>query len=418
MSVLVNRDHIGIFGKMNAGKSTLMNLLTQQNASIVDDTPGTTTDTKIMLQEIHGMGPVKLFDTAGIDEKDALGEKKRKKVHADLKACDLLLLVIRPVEDDFSREKEIIAMARELDKQLLVIYNLFSPDESAAVLKVETALPELKFYQKLQINAELTSERPRLLDFILTHYESKNHEQPLLPFLKRDAFYILNIPMDEETPPGRYLRPQAMCEEYITRHWAYPVSFRMDLGKARKGDLFERERFENFIAQFKNRPAGIITDSQAMDIMNLWAPEDIPLTTFSIVMINYVSRGRLTDFYDGVRVLDRLSSADRVLIVEACNHSRIKEDIGTVQIPAMLEKKYPGVTVEYNFGREFQDNENLAAYQLIIHCGACMITSQKLSARLRDLRVLGIPYTNYGFVLSYMQGERALQRVMQPWETK
>jgi len=413
--VLVERDHIGIFGRMNCGKSSLMNLLTQQPTSIVDPTPGTTADTKIALQEIHGLGPVKLFDTAGRDEAGALGSKKRARGVADLKECDLVLLVIDPDTQSFATEHEILAQARELDKQILVIYNLFQFSSGQRIPLVEESVPLLRFHQKISLAAIDPSYRQPLLDFILANFVSKNCRMELLPFVERDEFYILNIPMDDETPPGRYLRPQAMAEEYITRRWAYPVSYRMDLGKARSGDAGEKRRFEAFLGSLSRRPKAIITDSQAMDLMRTWTPDDVMLTTFSIMMINYVSRGRLARFAEGIKVLDCLRAGDKVLIAEACNHSRIAEDIGTVQIPRSIEQRWPGVVVEHNFGRQFQENDRLSSYKLVIHCGGCMISSQKLLARLRDLDSIGVPYTNYGVFLAYMQGPDALRRVLQPF---
>ncbi|MBN1358966.1 MAG: 50S ribosome-binding GTPase [Sedimentisphaerales bacterium] len=413
--MLVERDHIGIFGKMNSGKSSVMNLLTQQETSIVDATPGTTADTKIALQEIHGMGPVKLFDTAGLDESSLLGEKKRAKVFADLKECDLVLLVIDPDTPSFVTENEVLEKARELDKQILVIYNLFDPSGAARIEAVEAEIPLLKFHRKISLVAIDKSCRPALLEFILANFVSKNVKMRLLPFVEPDKFYVLNIPMDAETPPGRYLRPQAMAEEYITRHWAYPVSYRMDLGKARAGDASERKRFDEFLASFGRRPQAIVTDSQAMDLMHSWTPSDVMLTTFSIMMINYVSRGRLGRFVEGIETLETLTSGDKVLIAEACNHSRIAEDIGTVQIPQFIRRRWPGVVVEHNFGREFQDNEQLLSYKLVIHCGGCMISAQQLLARIRDLDAIGIPYTNYGIFLAHIQGPEALRQVLVPW---
>ena len=413
--MLVERDHIGIFGKMNSGKSSIMNLLTQQATSIVDATPGTTADTKIALQEIHGMGPVKLFDTAGLDEATGLGEKKRAKVLADLKECDLVLLVIDPDTEDFVTENEVLEKARELDKQILVIYNLFKHSGAERIGIVEQALPLLKFHKKIELVAVDAGCRQDLLGFILANFISKNAKMELFPFLERDEFYVLNIPMDDETPPGRYLRPQAMAEEYITRHWAWPVSYRMDLGKARRGDASERKRFDDFLNGFGKRPKAIITDSQAMDLMSPWAPDDIMLTTFSIMMINYVSRGRLAAFAKGIEAADTLQAGDKVLIAEACNHSRIAEDIGTVQIPNFIKQHWPDVQIDHNFGREFQENEQLQSYKLVIHCGGCMITAQKLLARIRDLDSIGVPYTNYGVFLSYAQGREALRRVLLPW---
>jgi [FeFe] hydrogenase H-cluster maturation GTPase HydF len=413
--VLVERDHIGIFGKMNCGKSSIMNMLTQQETSIVDPMPGTTADTKIALQEIHGMGPVKLFDTAGLDEAGDLGSKKRAKGMADLKECDLVLLVIDPDTQGFETESGILRQARELDKQILVIYNLFQPSSEQRIPLVEERVPLLRFHKKINLVAIDPSCRKPLLDFILGNFVSKNCKMELLPFVERDEFYILNIPMDAETPPGRYLRPQAMAEEYITRQWAYPVSYRMDLGKARSGDAGERRRFDAFLGSLNRRPKALITDSQAMDLMHTWTPDDMMLTTFSIMMINYVSRGKLASFAEGVKALDDLQAGDKVLIAEACNHSRIAEDIGTVQIPKFIERHWPGVVVEHNFGREFQENDRLASYKLVIHCGGCMITAQKLLARIRDLDSIGVPYTNYGVFLAYAQGREALRRVLCPW---
>jgi len=400
---------------MNCGKSSIMNLLTQQETSIVDPTPGTTADTKVALQEIHGMGPVKLFDTAGLDEGSILGQKKRAKVLADLKECDLVLLVIDPDTQEFATEQMILEDARELDKQILVVYNLFTPLSKERIPLVEQSVLLLRFHKKISLVAVDPSHRQPLLDFILANFISKNVKMELLPFVQRDEFYVLNIPMDVETPPGRYLRPQAMAEEYITRHWAYPISYRMDLGKARSGEAGERRRFDAFLASVSRRPKAIITDSQAMDLMHMWVPGDIMLTTFSIMMINYVSRGRLAAFVEGIKALDTLKAGDKVLIAEACNHSRIAEDIGTVQIPNYIQHRWPGVVVEHNFGREFQENDRLASYKLVIHCGGCMISAQKLLARIRDLDSIGVPYTNYGVLLAWIQGPQALRRVLQPF---
>jgi len=412
---MIEREHIGIFGKMNSGKSSIMNLLTQQQTSIVDPTPGTTADTKVSLHEIHSLGPVKLFDTAGLDEDSRLGDKKRVKVFSDLKECDLILLVVDLSTGDFSTEKEIIDQAREEDKQLLIVYNLFKDEHEQLIPEFENHVPLSRFYKKINLKAIDNSFRMPLIDLILENYESKNISLELLPFIEQDEFYVLNIPMDEETPSGRFLRPQQMCVEYITSNWAYPVSYRMDLKRARANDHAEKNRFLDFIDNMKKRPKAIITDSQAMDIMSLWTPPDIHLTTFSIMMINYISKGRLDEFVAGVKSLENIAPGSRILIAEACNHSRIQEDIGTVQIPSHIEKNYPGVVVEHNFGREFQENKELTKYDLIIHCGACMISPQKLSARIRDLQAVGVPYTNYGVFLSYIQGKAALGKVLEPW---
>ncbi|MBN2191100.1 MAG: 50S ribosome-binding GTPase, partial [Candidatus Aureabacteria bacterium] len=398
MAILVERDNIGIFGRMNSGKSSVMNLITQQETSIVDSTPGTTSDTKNSLIEIHGLGPVKLFDTAGADESSLLGDKKRKKAFADLKECDLVLLVIDPSAADFRTELALMEEARSGDKQILVLYNIFHPADEKKIDKIEEKMPALKFYKKLRIVAVDESYRQRLLNFIIENFDSRNKQVPLFPFIEKDEYYVLIIPMDEETPPGRYLRPQAMAEEYITRNWAYPVSFRMDLGKARdkNGEISAKEykRFISVVEGLGKRPKAIITDSQAIDIMNKWCPDNIRLTTFSITMINYMSRGRLDNFVKGLEAIDKLKKGDKILIAEACNHSRIAEDIGTVQIPNYLKKAIPGIVIEHAFGREFQEDKALLNYKLVIHCGGCMISPQKLASRIRDLENIKVPFTN------------------------
>ncbi|MCX6238159.1 MAG: 50S ribosome-binding GTPase [Bacteroidia bacterium] len=412
---MTERDIIGIFGKMNSGKSSLMNLLTQQETSIVDPTPGTTADTKITLTEIHGLGPVKLMDTAGFDELDELGDKKRKKSVAALKECDLVLLVIDPATFDYEADRFIIEEARKLDKQVIVVYNIFRNSDKNRIEKVEVLLTKIRVYHRIVLSAIDINYRQRLLEAILENYIPKNVAVELLPFVEKGEFYILNIPMDEETPPGRYLRPQAMAEEYITRKWAFPVSYRMNLTKAREGDPSEVERWNTFINSFTKKPKAIITDSQAMDIIKDWAPDDMALTTFSIMMINYMSRGRLNEFVCGIKALNSLKPGDHVLIAEACNHSRIREDIGTVQIPNLLKKHYPKVIVDYTFGREFVDDLDMKKYKLVIHCGGCMISGQRMAARLRDLNATGIPITNYGIFLAYVHGEKILERVIAPW---
>ena len=412
---MIQRDNIGIFGKVNSGKSSLMNLLTQQECSIVDIKPGTTADTKITLCEIHGLGPVKLFDTAGMDEQGNLGEKKRKKAENDLKECDLILLIIDPRTNNLETENHIISKAREYDKQLLIIFNIFNDDYD--INFVESNLTYSQFYKKINLKAINNNDRQKLLNFILDNFESKNKKIELLQFIKKNEYYLLNIPMDAETPPGRYLRPQAMAEEYITRKFAFPISYRMNLKQARSKNFnVEKERYLKVLNGLKNKKINcIITDSQAIDIIDKWTPQEYLITTFSIMMINYMTKGKLKLFVEGIKALKSLKNKDKILIVEACNHSRIEEDIGTVQIPKFIKKNYPGVIIEHNFGREFKENKELSTYKLIIHCGGCMIDSQKLKARLHDLIALGVPITNYGLFLSYMQGKKTLERVLKPW---
>ena len=413
----IERVNIGIFGRMNAGKSSVMNLITQQNTSITDSTPGTTADSKSTLYELHGMGPTRIFDTAGIDERGRLGEKKRQKTLNILKESDLALIIIDPSAKEFSIENNLLETARDLDKQILIIFNLFNNQDDSFNKR---AIPLSRFYRDISITATDARYRKSMIEFILRNFEKLDNPVPVIPNVSKDRYYILNIPMDEETPNGRYLRPQSMCEEYLTRNWAYPTSYRMDLTTARSNvddsKNPERKRFDSFLNNFKERPELIITDSQAIDIADRWCPKDIQLTTFSILMANHFSGGRLKLFVEGLKAIKELNKQSKILIVEACNHSRIAEDIGTVQIPKIINARFPGVKVEHNFGREFQNNQQLSNYSLIIHCGGCMISRQKMTARIRDLENLGLPFTNYGLFLSKMQSVKTLNRTLTPFD--
>ena len=199
---MIERDIIGIFGKMNSGKSSLMNLITQQEASIVDPTPGTTSDTKITIIEIHGLGPVKLMDTAGFDEKNELGDKKRNKSLTALKECDLILLVINPATIDFETEKQIIKESQKLDKQVIIVYNIFDENGREQIDNIKILLPETRVFRIIVLSALDNNYRQPLLEVILENYIPKNTTIELLPFVEKGEFYILNIPMDEETPTG------------------------------------------------------------------------------------------------------------------------------------------------------------------------------------------------------------------------
>ncbi len=415
MPSYLERRNILIAGKMNAGKSTLFNLLTQAENSIVDATPGTTADTKIAVMEIHGLGPVKLFDSAGIDEAGELGEKKRAKVYANLKSADLLLLVISSESHDFTWENNLLENAALWGKKVAICLNSFNdaPGRFPAELAKWTEVPFLA------IDGTKRDDRAKLLDFIKKNCEREVESLPLLPFVKLGGHYILVIPMDDETPEGRLLRPQTLALEFITRRFAWPTCYRLDLKKARSADeklkAAEKQRWLDFLAAFTPKPAAIITDSQAIDVVDSWTSEEIELTTFSIMMIAQQSRGRLTRFVGGQKQISTLKPGDKVLIYEACNHSRIGEDIGTVQIPNLLQKLAPGVVIDHAFGRALTEIENIEQYKVVIHCGGCMLSQQVLAARLKELDEKGVFYTNYGLFLAARLGEAALKRVVRPF---
>jgi [FeFe] hydrogenase H-cluster maturation GTPase HydF len=434
----IQRLEIGIFGRINAGKSTLMNLLTMQETSIVDPAPGTTADIKSAIMEIHALGPVRLLDTAGLDEGAALGLKKRRRTLGALEEVDLVLLVVDPVQSflsgDLAVEAEVSAAARRLRRSLAVVFNL-RRDHSGlldgtgatfgecveycrSVLPDRTGTPHTVFDLSDQENSI------PLAQFISTAKPAGTREVDLLPFLDGRGPVLLHIPLDEESPSGRLLRPQEMAMERLLRLGVPVGLYRTDLLLARSSseiiEKAERERFLGFLDSLGG-PGSVqlvLTDSQAIDVMDRWVPEEVPLTTFSIMMIHSTSGGSLPLFAGGAAALDGLRSGDRVLIAEACNHDRIAEDIGTVQLPRKLGAAVPGIIVDHAFGREFPSRTELAGYSVVIHCGGCMISSQKLNARVGRLAEAGVPVTNYGMVLAWLEGQATLGRVLAPWGGK
>jgi len=430
--IIVDRTNIGILGKVNAGKSTIMNLLTMQETSIVDPTPGTTADVKSTVLEIHDFGPVKLFDTAGLNELTKLGEKKRLKAVQTLKECDIILLVVDPIyslkSNDFTTENQIISLGRQYGKQILLIYNIFT-NKLKEKKKIEEFIVSCKekiylsnSLKTLVLDAQDRNASAALISFIEQNAIKNTNKVELFPFLKENGFVAMNIPVDEETPEGRLLRPQNVVLDYLLRRFIPFAGFRMDLTKARSSikEIAEEEKqkYLDFIDQLmeKNNLQLIITDSQAIDIVDEWTTKEIPITTFSITMINFQSKGNLRRFVEGLKVVDSIKEGDKIIIAEACNHDRKCNDIGTVQIPDRLEK-YLGFRpkIEFNFGREFPLNEELNKYKILIHCGGCMIDSQKINARMSDLEKVNIPITNYGILLSYLHSKQALKRVLAPW---
>ncbi len=431
----IDRLVIGIFGRINAGKSTLMNLLTQQETSIVDPTPGTTADIKSAVMEIHSLGPVRLLDTAGLDEGGILGEKKRGKGFAALEQCDIALLVVDPVQALLSGslevEESVGNFARMHGKALAVVFNERLDSRailsergatfSDAVEYCRTALPDRAAVPSLTADLSDPSSLHPVVALIEKAKPSADAPPPLLPFLKPRGAVILIIPMDEETPSGRLLRPQETAMEHLLRMMIPVGLYRPDLrlGRSSSESLSsgERKKFEAFLSAFSGGSGVqlVLTDSQAIDLMNDWVPADIPLTTFSIMMINQTSGGDLALFAEGTKALSRLRAGDRVLIAEACNHDRMSEDIGTVKIPAKLEAAVPGVVVDHAFGREFPDPAALSRYSVAVHCGGCMISRQAAASRVRRLAEAGVPVTNYGLALSWFEGPEVLERVLEPW---
>jgi len=380
--------------------------------------------------EIHDFGPTKLLDTAGIDEYSQLGEKKRKKTFEAIEESDLSLITIDLVkavkENDISLETEIINHVKKHNKQVLLIYNVFDKDNTLTEEQIkeykDTIDKKLNLdIPSLSLNATNQNDRSKLIKFIEDNFIKEARNIDLLPSLKEKGYVLLVVPMDEETPALRLLRPQDMSVERLLRNFSDTVLHRPNLSKSRSQNQEEvkqeKERFENLINDLKNSSQGlqlVITDSQAFDIIAHWVPKEIPLTSFSIMMTSYMSFGYLDLFVEGVKAVDTLKEGDSVLIVEACNHNRKCDDIGTVQIPRILQKKInANLNFDFSFGRTYPDD--IEKYKLIIHCGSCMIDRQKFLRRILKAKEKNVPFTNYGIFLSYIQGKDTLERTVQPF---
>lgn len=429
MAKFQDRINICIVGKTNAGKSSLLNLLSgQRDFAIVDAKPGTTADTVVTLMEIHSIGPVKLFDTAGIDEEGELGEKKRRKTFQAIDESDLCLLTIDSrrllnPNDAFMEEKQIDLYSSNKNKQVLLIFNLFEDvplnpeiNELAAKLAQEFDLPYLL------LNVSNLDNQSKLIDFILTQFKYELKNIDLFPNLKENGLVLLNIPMDEETPELRLLRPQDMVVERLLRNFITPVLYRMNLKKARSTNPTEVEeeknRFINLITTLQSSSEGlqlIVTDSQAFDIIGKWVPEDIPTTSFSITMTHFMTYGNLDYLVDSTYRLESIKDNDLILIAESCNHNRKCDDIGTQQLPRLLREKISNnLQFEFAFGRTFPDN--IEKYKMIIHCGSCMTDKQKYFSRIQKAMNKGIPFTNYGMVISYCLNKKLFKKVLEPFQ--
>ena len=412
MAKRTERSIIAIIGRTNVGKSSLLNLLSgQKEYAIIDETPGTTADTVTCLMEIHGLGPFKILDTAGVNENTELGEKKKKKTHEAMAESNLVLLVLNTEQKDISIELELIERAKKHKKQVLIILNNFCEQKQESRKEIRN-IPCLSLY------ANDTKYHSKLIEFIKKYFQAESRNIDLIPSLKNTGFVLLVVPMDEETPTHRLLRPQDMTIERLLRNYITPVLFRPDLSKARDPkDTSEKNKFQDLIKKLSQTPEGlqlVITDSQAFDLIADWTPEATPLTSFSVMMANYMSYGNLEFLFESAKVLDTLKKGDRILIAESCNHDRKCNDIGTVQIPKIIEEKIGAkLNFEFNFGRPFPDD--LEKYKLIIHCGGCMIDRQRFALRIEKAQEAGIPFTNYGLFLAYTQKGKLLERVIKPF---
>lgn len=373
------RVHIGFFGRRNAGKSSLVNAVTGQEIAVVSDTRGTTTDPVKKAMELLPIGPVLVIDTPGFDDTGALGEKRVRQTKRILNRTDIAVLVVDAVEGLQDSDRELLALFEEKGIPFLLVYN------KADLLET---FPE-ETQQQIFVSA-LKKENIDRLKEKLAQYKEKTVD---VRYLVRDLLHpgdlvILVIPLDGSAPKGRLILPQQQVIRDVLEAGAAAVCVR-------------DSELSVFLHQLEKKPAMVITDSQAFGKVSALVPEDILLTSFSILMARY--KGLLEKAVRGVSAVDDLKDGDRILIAEGCTHHRQCEDIGTVKIPAWL-KKHTGkkLVIETCSGQDFP--EDLSPYALVIHCGGCMLNEREVRYRMKCAQDQAVFMTNYGIAIAYMHG--------------
>ena len=375
------RPHIGLFGRRNVGKSSLINALTQQEVAIVSETPGTTTDPVFKAVELLPFGPVTLIDTAGLDDEGFLGELRKKKTMEILRRCDLAL-VIWDHTSDFTFEKELIDLLHNNVVTIIGVQNKIDLTSENKVL-IDKSIPVFRVSTK---TGEGIAELKEALVSIL---QSSYEEKPLIrDLVSAGDIVVLVVPIDLGAPKGRLILPQAQTIR--------------DLLDAEAVAIVTKEReLSRTLGKLGGPPRMVVTDSQVFHKVAGVVPREVPLTSFSILFARY--KGDLLTLVEGAQAIETLKPGDRILISEACTHHPMPDDIGRIKIPRWLRQKLGfGIETEINVGASFPDN--LSRYRLIIHCGACMLNLKEMYYRILTAKKEGVPITNYGIAIAYLQG--------------
>lgn len=414
-----NRVHIGFFGRCNAGKSTLINMLTDQPVSLVSEVAGTTTDPVSKSIEILPLGPVVITDTAGIDDTSELGALRIEKSEEIIKKINLAVYVLRndkaPTADDMMWLNKL----KQNNVPIALFINKINAFDSESAhdndsngndtnLNYVDAYPDLSAIATVVGSTDFTSNRDRLtlLDLLggLTPLDVEGEQSLLQGLVDPGDTIILVCPIDSAAPKGRLILPQVQTIREILDHKGLAL-------------VCQTEELPAMLSKLSQKPKLVITDSQAFEAVNALTPADIPLTSFSILMARF--KGKLQDLVTGVKALNNLKPGARVLISEGCTHRRQCDDIGTVKIPMWLKKKgHTDLQLEFTSGGAFP--KDVSGYDLIIHCGACMLTRREVLRRIDCAVVQGTPIVNYGVLIASLHGilERAISPFMDELDRK
>lgn len=389
------RVHIGIFGKRNAGKSSLINAITGQNLAIVSEAKGTTTDPVYKAMELLPLGPVMIIDTPGIDDEGVLGSLRIQKAYQVLNKTDIALVIIDAAVGPSAEDLRLIKRINAKKIPLLIVIN-----------KCETINEDKKTaYQALLSNGKLlfVSAEQKLNIFELkeaiaqTVPADENKAQIVADLLSPSDFVVLVVPIDSAAPKGRLILPQQQTIRDILEADAAAI-------------VVKENELTNTLQNLGKRPKLIITDSQVFKKVAAETPADILLTSFSILFARY--KGNLQTAVQGVTALDSLEDGDKILIGEGCTHHRQCDDIGTVKLPRWI-KEYTGKNPEFIFTSGTEFPLDLSPYKMIIHCGACMLNEREMQYRIKCAADQNIPFTNYGITIAYING--ILKRTVEPF---
>ena len=385
-----DRVHIGFFGKRNAGKSSIVNKVTGQELAVVSDVKGTTTDPVSKAMELLPLGPVVIIDTPGIDDEGHLGELRVRKAKQVLNRVDVAVLVVDATVGKTSVDEELIRIFKEKEIPYLVVYN------KADLLKTKDG-NRLSSENKLNQNAEQSIYASAVTGQNI--YELKERIASLAvtdelklrlvgDLLEPSDYVILVVPIDKAAPKGRLILPQQQTIRDVLEAGAAAI-------------VIKEDELSNALENLGKKPKLVITDSQVFAKVSKETPEDIWLTSFSILFARF--KGNLKAAAAGAAAIDRLKDGDKILISEGCTHHRQCDDIGTVKLPRWI-RNYTGkdLEFEYSSGRDFP--EDVTKYSLIVHCGGCMLNEREMRYRQKCALDQEIPITNYGIAIAYMQG--------------
>lgn len=384
-----DRVHIGIFGRRNAGKSSIINAITGQNLAIVSDVKGTTTDPVLKAMELLPLGPVVMIDTPGLDDEGELGTLRIQKAYQILNKTDIAVLVVDGSVGMTKEDHEILNRIRDKNIPYVVVFNKADIRTCISAGGSFAELPDIPRENLIAVSTVTGKNICELKELIARQAPADEEKLRIAAdFIEPGDFVILVVPIDKSAPKGRLILPQQQTIRDILEAGAVSVVVR---------DTELQETFE----QLGKKPGLVITDSQVFGKVSAIVPKEIPLTSFSILFARY--KGNLKTVVKGARALDLLEDGDTILISEGCTHHRQCEDIGTVKLPRLVRNHTKKeLNFEFTSGIEFP--LDLSKYKLIIHCGGCTLNEREMKYRLKCAQDQDIPITNYGIAIAHMQG--------------